>query len=448
MRTKLVIATVTTCVLGLAAGCSSPSKTNGGGTPSGASGDASAAQKAAGELGIDLSKCPTDITKPLTGTVKVGTTLAQTGPVAPALAPVGVGENAAIEQLNATSGLPIKFSLTQKDDQFSPDKTLTATQELIQADHVQLLDGIIGTASVSAARTIAQKYCVPFIAASAGGTSANQVSKYPFTVVTGAPFYLDVKGWFAYLQEKFPAGAKLAVLTGNTDSGKDYLSAINDLAAGSKYQVVSRTSLDATDASPPSSQVTTMRSSGATVLLAQPAPGPQCSALVREVAQQGWKPDAFMITNSCSTTALIKPAGAAADNLLCNLYLKDPSAPDAASDASLQTIVQAVKKVQPNGPVVGSNVSGYGYIEVLFEAAKQAAKSPLGLSQLGILYAATHMTYDASWLVKGVNYSLNYPADEVSVEGEDLASFDASSGVWKSIKLYDFSGQLTGKASS
>ena len=130
---------------------SSPSNDGGGGngTPSTSSSSANAAQTAARELGIDLSKCPTNITMPLTGTIKVGTTLAETGPEAAALAPVGVGEKAAIANLNATSGLPVKFSLIQQDDQFN-GMTLSATQQLIQADNVELLDGTIGTANIEA----------------------------------------------------------------------------------------------------------------------------------------------------------------------------------------------------------------------------------------------------------------------------------------------------------
>jgi len=454
VRTKVAIATLATLALGLTAACSSPSSGKGGGgkatggpSSGGASGGQSAAQKAAAELGIDLSKCPTDITKPLTGTVKVGTTLAQTGPIAAALAPVGVGEKAAIADLNATSGLPIKFSLTIKDDQFSPDKTLTAVQELIQSDKVDLLDGVIGTANLIAARGVAEKYCVPIIAGSAGGTSANQVSKYPFTTVTGAPFYLDAEGWFGYLKEKFPNGAKIALLTANTDSGKDYLAAVDDLSKGTNFKIVSRTTLDATAAAAPSSQVTTMRSSGADVLLAQPSPGPQCAALIKEVAQQGWKPQAFFITNSCSPTALVAPAGPAAQNVLCNLYLNDPNSPSAADNPGLQKVLAAIKKVQPSGPIVGSNLSGYGYIEILFKAAQQAAQSPLGLSRLGILYAATHLTYQPAFLQPGVDYSLDYPKDEVSVESEVLSTFDAKAGQWKTIKVLGYEGQLTGKAS-
>lgn len=398
-------------------------------------------------MGIDLSKCPTDITKPLTGTVKVGTTLALTGPVAPALAPLGAGEKAAIEDLNATSGLPLKFALTVKDDQFAPDKTAVAAQELMQSDKVDVMDGTVGTANVAAVQPLAQKYCVPLIAGNAGGTSINNPQKYPFTTLWGSPSYVDVKGWFQYLQDKYPNGAKIALMTANTDSGLNYLAAANDLAKGSKFKIVSKTTLDATDTNVPSSQVTKMKASGATVLLASVSPGPQCSSLVNEVAQQGWKPNTFMITNSCSTLALMTPAGKAAQGVLTNLWLNDPSGSTATSDGGLQKIIAAIKKYQPGQPLNGSTVAGYSVIEVLFKAAEQAKTSDLGLSRLGILYAAWHLTFHTSAWLPGLVYSLDFPKDEVNLEAEQLSSFDAKAGQWQKIKIYDFNSQLTGKAS-
>lgn len=453
MSKKLVVrALATLAVVTTTAACSSPSSGGGGGksTPAGTSGTSSgqsAAQKAAAELGIDLSKCPTDITKPLSGTVKIGGTLALTGPVAPALAPLLVGEKAAVDDLNATSGLPVKFSLTVKDDQFAPDKTAVAAQELMQSDKVDFMSGTVGTANVAAVEPLAQKYCVPLIPGNAGGASVDNPKKYPFTTLWGSPSYVDVKGWFQYLQEKFPNGAKVALMTANTDSGLNYLAAANDLSKGTKFQIVSKTTLDATDTNAPSSQVTTMKASGANVLLASVSPGPQCASLVNEVAQHGWKPDAFLITNSCSTLALMKPAGAAAQGVMTNLWLNDPSSASAASDAGLQKILAAIKKYQPGQPINGSTVSGYSVMQVFFKAAQQAAQSNLGLSRLGILYAAWHMTFQTAAWVPGLVYSMDFPNDVVNLEAEQLSSFDAKAGQWEKIKIYDFNGQTTGKAS-
>jgi len=112
------------------------------------SGSAIPAQQAASSLGIDLSKCPTDITKPLSGTIHVGSTMALTGPVAPALLPVADGMRAAIADLNATSGLPVKFALTILDDQYLPSKASVNAQQLIQGNKVDFLNNPIGTSEV------------------------------------------------------------------------------------------------------------------------------------------------------------------------------------------------------------------------------------------------------------------------------------------------------------
>jgi hypothetical protein len=141
------------------------------------------------------------------------------------------------------------------------------------------------------------------------------------------------------------------------------------------------------------------------------------------------------------------PAGKAAQGVLTNLWLNDPSSASAAGDAGLQKIIAAIKKYQPGQPINGSTVSGYSVIQVLFKAAQQAEHSDLGLSRLGILYAAWHMTYQPATWLPGLVYSLDFPNDVVNLEAEQLSSFDAKTGQWQKIKIYDFNGQLTGKAS-
>ena len=448
---KLIVTAMTVAITVIAAAaCSSPSNDGGGGngTQSTSSSSASAAQTAARELGIDLSKCPTNITMPLTGTIKVGTTLAETGPEAAALAPVGVGEKAAIANLNATSGLPVKFSLIQQDDQFNPAMTLSATQQLIQADNVELLDGTIGTANIEAIQPLTNQYCMPLIAGNAGGATADQPSKYPFITTWSLPSYVDVKVWVQYVKDHFPAGAKVAVFTGDTDTGQDYLNAIHSLIKGTNITIVSSTTIEPTDAAAPASQVTTMKASGANVLFAAPSPSGQCAGIIDQVAAQGWKPAAFMLTSQCSTLALVQPAAKAAQGVLCDLYINDPTATSAASDPGLQQIVAAVKKYEPGQPLSGSTMAGYSAIEVLFKAAEQAAKSPLGLSRLGILYAATHMTFQSSTMLPGVIYSFNYLKDEVAMESAQLSTFNSASGQWQKVQVYNFNGQTTGEASS
>ncbi len=447
-RARVAIAAALTCLA--VAACSSPSSNSGGDHKGSSSpaGDQGAAQRAAQSMGIDLSKCPSDITKPLGGTIRVGSTMALTGPVAPALLPVADGMKAAIADLNATSGLPVKFALTILDDQYVPSKASVNGQQLIQSNKVDFLNNPIGTSETQAVRPIAEQYCVPVLAGNAGGESANTVSKFPFTVIWSLPAYVDARAWVDYLKQKFPGGAKVAILTATSDAvGQDYLNAVHQLTQGTNLKVVSSTQVAATAAGPPSTQVSQMKASGANVLMAIPTTGPQCASTIKEVANQGWKPDALLLTSECSTLQLVTPAEQAANGVLCNLYINDPAAASAKSDADLQKIVAAVKKYAPGAQITGSTISGFSAIESMFKAAEQAQKSPLGLSRLGMLYAATHLTYQSPEMLPGVVYSLNYPKDEVAMESTQMSRFDAATGQFVKVKLYDYNGQTTGKAS-
>jgi hypothetical protein len=88
------------------------------------------------------------------------------------------------------------------------------------------------------------------------------------------------------------------------------------------------------------------------------------------------------------------------------------------------------------------------YPQALFQAIKQAAKSPLGLSRIGLLQAVTHMSFQPSLLIPGIKFTLNYPTDEVAEESADLTQYRSSNKTFASIHLYSFEGQLTGVASS
>lgn len=444
MTKRILPAAFLAVALGTTAACGSPT----GDEPTGSGSASSEAVEAAEELGIDLSQCPTDITEPLTGTIQIGTTLAQTGPAAVAFAPVTVGLQAAVAELNETADLPVDFELTVMDDQFAPERSRSGAQELIQSDGVDFLVAVIGTPNVAAVRDVAEQYCVPLIAANAGGRSANEVSNFPFTTVWSLPSYVDVKSWVARMESQFPDGGEIAVLTANNDTGNDYLEAIDDQLEGTNLSVVSRTTIEANDTAPPSSQVATMRASGADILLAVPTASGQCAAVINEVANAGWEPDAFFMSSQCQNTSLIRPAGAAAEGVLLNLYTKDPNAPGAESDPDVQAVVAAVQDYQPGAQMYGSTMTGYSGVEVLYRAAEEAARSPLGLSRLGLLYAATHMTFEPITSVDGVTYSTNYPDDQVAMESGQLSRFDAASGAWVPVETFDFDGETTGSASS
>jgi branched-chain amino acid transport system substrate-binding protein len=430
-----------------APGGSTASSTASATGPASATGTAStsAAQSAAAALGINLSKCTTDPTAPLGASVNVGETLALTGGPATAYIPVGQGVKAAFDEFNATSGLSTKFNLIQADDQFNPAMALTAIQQLIEQDHVVAMTSTIGTAEVAAVRPLLNEACVPMLAGLAGGAESDDPSVYPWTLTYSLPSAVDARIWAESIAQKYPSGAKVAMFYSDDQSGQDFYSAVQHYLAGTKSKIVSTQTIEDTDSAAPASQVTSMRSSGANVLVAAPT-GAACVTLLDEVAAQGWTPTTYM--SSTCPTFLFDLAGKAANGVYLDQYILDPTRPPYNTNPAVEAAAAAIKKYIPGATISNTSIAGYAYAEPFLAAVKAAAASPLGLSRLGLLEAATHLAFQPALTLPGVTYSLNYPNQAVAMEAAELTQYNASSKTFTYIKLYNFRGQMTGIAST
>jgi branched-chain amino acid transport system substrate-binding protein len=91
--------------------------------------------------------------------VRIGSTLALTGPLAPAGNIQKVAIETFIEDLNGRGGLlGRKVEWLLKDDQSRPDMARTLYEQLATVDKVDLLMGPYGTASILSAMGVAQRY--------------------------------------------------------------------------------------------------------------------------------------------------------------------------------------------------------------------------------------------------------------------------------------------------
>jgi len=417
----------------LTAACGSPGGDGGGSED--VSSDAAAAAK---ELGIDLDKCPTDVTEKFGATVKVGNTMPLTGPVAPALGVIGPAMKESFRQFNADSGLDTKFELVQMDDAFTPDKALTSTQTLLDKDKIDLMSGVIGTPQVAAVRGVLGEECVPLMPGISNGNSANNPQEFPWTMILTQPSTLDARIMMAAISDKTPDGAKVAVLISNTESGKDNLDALEKYAG--KNTIVKTETIEATETAAPSSQITTLRSSDADVLIAV-GTAAQCASIMQEVANQGWKVDGYMTSQCASSTFDV--AGAAADGWYITTYAKDPTRGEYANDPDVAAARDALKKASPKTPFNNTTVTGFLYSEPLLEAAKAAADTPLGLSRLGMMSAVNHLDYQSKYLKPGIKITLDGLKDHVAIESSYLSQYDSDTKDFKDIKLYEFEGQMS-----
>src|SRR5438874_13231895 len=95
----------------------------------------------------------------LAQTVKVGSTLALTGPLAATAALHKLSGEIYVEELNKRGGLlGRKVEWVLKDDQSRPDLARTLYEQLVTVDQVDLLIGPYATANIVAAVGVAQRY--------------------------------------------------------------------------------------------------------------------------------------------------------------------------------------------------------------------------------------------------------------------------------------------------
>lgn len=433
---KFVVPAAAATISLLVAGCGSAPGSSAATETSGA------AQRAAETLGISLEDCPTDITEEFGGTAKIGQTLPLSGPVA-VLSVIKDGMEAGYGHFNSTMDLPTTFEYVPKDDQFDPAKTATAAQELIQKENVVALNGIVGTANVHSILGAAVDSCVPTIGAQSGGSSVIEADEAMMTTTLAMPFKTESRVWAERINEEYPDGAKVALFTANTESGKDYATNFKAHleAMDSASEIVVEESIEPVDTGAPSSQVTTLRNSKADVLV-MGLGGSQCTPALVEVANQGWKPD-ILLSGQCGGAAYLEPAGAAADGVQVLLFTKDPASVRWKDDEGVKDFLAALDEYAPNAKLQVTTLTGYLSAEMLFKAVEAAADSELGLSPLGLAYAARHLDYQPSLHFPGVKVKLDGADDIYAIEAGELNEWDADKSDFESIKMYDFEGEMT-----
>lgn len=417
------------------AGCGSSSQGD-----EGDSGPASAVAKAAAkELGIDLSDCDSDFSKPISGDIKVGQSIPRSGSHA-ALGTLGDGMKAAVGAQNKKGGIDgHKIKLLQTDDQYLPAKTLSATQEFIDKDQVDAVAGTLGTSNALAVTKLVTESCVPYLAAYTGASTVlTAPDSYPWITGGVLSYSTEPRAWVDKINEEFPDGTRIAAFSPNNDAGEEYEAALKAALKDSKSTLAIETYEQGETASP-SSQITTLKSTGAKVFLSH-ASGVMCSTVLKEVANQGWEPLKFSISGCAPYLSL---GGKAADGVLVAGWLKNPVDPAQAEDQGVKDyktdMATYAAKAKINTFAPAGYVAGQSFIEV----AKKAAASPLGLSRLGLLEAAHRIAFEPTMTLANVKMSMDGKSDTVPVETIVLEQFVAASGNFKSIKSYGYEGEMT-----
>ncbi|MEX2294325.1 MAG: ABC transporter substrate-binding protein [Acidimicrobiales bacterium] len=392
-----------------------------------------------GPYAVDTSSCPADATEPITGTVKIGTTMPLSGGVAAAaFAPVAEGMKNYIAYANANDLLPgVKLELTIEDDQFNSNLTTPAVGKLIDSTGVNLFAGMIGTANNQAVRDLLNEECYPQLFVNSGAPIWGDVGEFPWTVGGLPPYNTETAIYVQDIEREFPDGATAAVFHVNSEFGDSYQKAFAGLADGANIDVVAEQTIENEDSNPPRAQINAIAAEAPDVVLAVPL-GAQCITFLSEMANAkaanpGWAPRVY-ITSTCASTLILSVAGDAADGIFTIITAKDANDPGFAEDPQ----IRAYKTEMANLGFAADGdfaTAGAGWTagELTVEVLRQAAASEGGLTRASILEAARAMDYHFQLARDGINFITNGSQDAFGLESMQVVQYSAATKTYTDV---------------
>lgn len=354
-----------------------------------------------GAYAISTSNCtdPGAATKAIKGDIKLGYSVALSGPIASVQKFVNDGIKARVAVANAAGGVDgHKLDLTLKDDGYDPQRAKQNIDQFIQQGYTSLLT--TGTGQMATTTGDQNAACVPMLGAQVAAPEYLDVQKYPWTTESLPSSDAEMKAVVSLLEKKYPAGVKVGVAVAQSDSGANYLRSLQSAINGTKISIVKTA-----PTTNPNDAAATLKASGAQVLFIA-AVATDCMNLPVAAAKAGWKP--LVVENSACVDpqSIYKPAGKSVDGAIVMYWAKQPTDPDFMKDPAARQYINAVKKVGGDYTNLFT-LSGYNNTDITIDAMTKAAKSSAGLTQASIMTQARTQQYQPPLFLNGVKWQMN-----------------------------------------
>jgi branched-chain amino acid transport system substrate-binding protein len=344
--------------------------------------------------------------------IRIGQTLPYSGPLS-GFGTIGRTQEAFFAKVNAEGGINgRKVRFITLDDAYSPPKTVEQTRKLVEQEEVQMMFGSLGTATNSAVHRYLNGKKVPQLFLLSGATKWADPKNFPWTMPGMAAYESEGVVYAKYVLQAKP-DAKIAILSQNDDFGRDYVAGFKRaLGPKAASMIVAEASYE-TSAPTISSQLATLKASGANVLFAVVL-GKFTSQSIKGVAELGWKPELFFVPTSASSISFLEPAGLEnAVGLISSSNQKDTMDVQWADDAGVKEYFAFMKQYLPNADLNNSNyAAGYHYATLLMTVLR-ACKDDF--SRENILRQATSL--------REVKLPLLLPGMTVSTGSDDYLPF-------------------------
>src|SRR5712691_4430584 len=169
-------------------------------------------------------------------TIKIGAVLPVTGKESKIGGAYKQATEYAVKEVNDAGGVnvggkPMKIELTLLDDTSDAAKSAQLVEQLITQQKVDVVIGGYGSHLVQAQSVVPERYGVPYISGGAGARGIYGRSKWVFGVLSPVDVLSQTQMHFLsalVAAAKLRKPLKIALLTENTEHGKDYAQGVHE----------------------------------------------------------------------------------------------------------------------------------------------------------------------------------------------------------------------------
>ena len=355
--------------------------------------------------------------------IKIGNTMPYSGP-ASAYGAGGKAEAGYFAMINERGGVNgRKINFISRDDSYSPPKTVEVVRKLIEEDQVLLLFGNLGTPPNSAIQGYVNEKKVPHLFIATGAAKFNDPKHYPWTMAWYPSYLIEASIYGRYILQNLP-DARIAVLTQNDDSGRDFLMGLRQgLGDRADKMIVATQTYETTDATV-DLQILALRASRADVLMTGAIPK-FAAQTIRKVYDIGWKPVHFLASVGSSVAAVMRPAGPEKGiGIISAAFEKDPTDPQWQDTPEYKEWLNWMKKYNSSGNVAdAANVYGYDAAQTMIAVLKACGDN---LTRENVMKNATSIRdLKLPMLLPGITISTGVD-DYAPIKQMQLRKFDGT----------------------
>ena len=320
-----------------------------------------------------------------------------------AYAPVARGAQAYFAYVNAHGGVRgRKIVYKIADDAYDPARTVAATRELVEQDHVLAIFNSVGTEHNLAVRGYLNAQHVPQLFVGSGATViAREHAKDPWTMGF-LPSFAGEGAIYGRTLAKTRPNARIAVLYEDSDFGSDLVAGLKRGLGKHARQIVAKQTYDVTDTDV-TSQITQLKASRADTLVLFTLPKQTIQGFLT-ANKLGWHP--HVVVTSVSIDPFVmdvvrQNAGTKMTNgTISSAFLHDPTNPTQTRTRGVRLYRAIMKRYLPDAdPTAVAHLYGMAAAYTMVDALRRAGANP---TRASLLRAAQHLNETNPFLLPGI----------------------------------------------